>query len=228
MNEVNNIILRFIVNVYNMKQLVLAVISFFLVTLPTPTFAQYQYISTVTQPKQVFVDKKLLNPQNNQFVDNLNIEQHAFLPDQDVTFRITVTNNSQSDQQKLTVADKLPDVLNFVSASFGNFDQTNKTLNLTIDKLKVGESKIFELKTKVKPVDQLPGAITCQTNLSKVTVSNMIGEDTATFCVSKQVLGVTTEMPKTGPSQTLPLLVLSSLFLAIGLLIKRIIFLERR
>lgn len=211
-----------------MKQVGLAFLLFSLSLLPTPTFAQYQYISTLTQPKQVFVDKKLLNPQNNQFVDNLNIEQQAFLPDQDVIFRITITNNTQSDQQKLTVTDKLPDVLNFVSASFGNFDQGSKTLNLTIDKLKVGESKTFELKTKVKPVDQLPGATICQTNLSKVTVSNMIGEDTATFCVSKQVLGVTTEIPKTGPSQTLPLLILSSLFLAIGLLIKRIIFLEGR
>lgn len=211
-----------------MKQSVLAVILLTLLSFPAPTFAQYQYISTLTQPKQVFVDKKLLNPQNNQFVDNLNVEQHAFLPDQDIIFRITVTNNTQSDQQKITLTDKLPEVLNFVSASFGNFDQGSKTLNLTIDKLKEGESKTFELKTKLKPADQLPGVTTCQTNLSKVTVSNMIGEDTATFCVSKQVLGATTEIPKTGPSQTLPLLILSSLFLVIGLLIKRIIFLEGR
>lgn len=181
-----------------------------------PVKAQYVGATTAQPARQILIDKKILSPQNNQFVDNLNIEQHTFLPDQDVTFRITVTNNTQSDQQKITLTDKLPDVL-----------QTNQALNLTIDKLTVGESKTFELKTKVKGADQLLGSTTCQTNLAKVAVSNMIGEDTATFCVSKQVLGVTTEMPKTGPSQTLPLLVLSSLFLAIGLLIKRIIFLER-
>lgn len=214
-----------------MKQVGLALLLLSLSLLPTPTSAQYVQYGGVTtsQPgKQALVEKKILNPQNNQFVDNLNIEQQTFLPDQEVIFRVTVTNVTQSDLKNLVVTDKLPDVLNFVSTSFGNYDQNSKSINLTIDILKTGESKTFEIKTKVKAANELPNTVTCQTNLSRITVSNVTDEDTATFCVSKQVLGVSKELPVTGPSQTLSMLILSSLFLAIGLLIKRIIILEGR
>lgn len=191
-------------------------------------FAQYIGAATVQPARQVLIDKKILFPKNNQFVDNLNIEQHTFLPNQEIIFRVTVTNVIQSDLKNLQVSDKLPDVVNFVSASFGEFDTKNKTINFKIDNLKVGESKTFEIKTKVKPEAELGGNVTCQTNLARVTVNNLVDEDTASFCVAKQVLPTTTEMPKTGPSNTLPLLTLSALCLAIGLLMRRILILERR
>ena len=157
-----------------------------------------QYVgATTTQPtRQVLIDKKILNPQNNQFVDNLNIEQHTFLPDQEVTFRVTVTNVIQAELKNLQISDKLPDTLNFVSTSFGNYDNSSKTINFKIDNLKVGESKTFEIKTKVKSGTELPGNITCQTNLARVTVNNLVDEDTSTYCVSKQVLATTTEIKK--------------------------------
>ena len=209
-----------------MKKLLLALIPFFLVVISTPTFAQYG--AAAVPARQMLIDKKLLNPQNNQFVDNLNIEQHTFLPDQEIIFRVTVTDVVQSELKDLTVNDKLPDVLNFQSSSFGKYDANTKTITLIIDSLKVGESKTFEIKTKVKPAAEIASNVVCQTNLVRVTAGNMVDEDTANFCVSKQVLGVTTQIPVTGPGQTLLILILSTLFLAIGLLIKRIIFLEGR
>ena len=212
-----------------MKYLPLAVIVFFLIVPPTPMLAQYvQYGAAAAPARQMLIDKKLLNPQNNQFVDNLNREQQTFLPDQEITFRVTVTNVVQSELKNLSVTDKLPDVLNFVSSSFGKYDANTKTITLTIESLKVGESKTFEIKTKVKPAAEIAANVVCQANLARVTAGNMVDEDTANFCVSKQVLGVTTQIPVTGPTQALPMLVLSILFLAIGLLIKRIIFLEGR
>lgn len=210
-----------------MQTKVLALLLILLpLSLPIPTLAQYG--AAAAPSRQVMIDKKLLSPQNNQFVDNLNIEQHTFLPDQEVVFRVIVTNVVQSELKNLTVTDKLPDILNFVSTSFGKYDANTKTITLAIDSLKVGESKTFEIRTKVKSAQEIGVNVTCQTNLSRVTVGNMVDEDTATFCVSKQVLGVTSEIPKTGPTQTLPLLMLSTLLLAIGFLIKKIIFLERR
>lgn len=210
-----------------MTQLVLAVIFFFLVTFPTSTFAQYIY-GAAAPAKQMMVDKKLLNPQNNQFVDNLSVEQHTFLSDQEVTFRVTVTNVTQSDLKNSQVTDKLPDVLNFVSTSFGNYDAKNKIINLTFENLKKGESKTIEIKAKVKGAAEIPTTVTCQSNLARVTVDNLVNEDTATLCVSKQVLGVSEALPVTGPSQTTGWLLLSTLSLAIGFLLKRIIFLEGR
>lgn len=211
-----------------MKQLLLAVILLTLLAFPTPTFGQYYIGAAAQQPRQVLIDKKLLNPKNNQFADNLNIEQHTFLPDQEVVFRLFVTNTLQSELKNVVVTDKLPDIVNFVSTSFGKYDEKTRTITLTIDTLKVGESKIFEIKTKVKPAQELAANVVCQTNLAKVTAGNMVDEDTATFCVSKQVLGVTSELPRTGPNQTAGWLLLSALFLAIRFLIKRIILLEGR
>lgn len=215
-----------------MKHILLTTVfsTFLLFFSVTPALAQYVQSGgvTTTSPGKPLIDKKILSPQNNQFVDNLNIDQHTFLPGQDVIFRISITNPYSYDLQGLVMTDKLADAVNFVSASFGTYDTVSKTLNLKIDTLKAGESKIFEIKTKIKPATQLPGNITCQTNLGRVTANNISDEDTASFCVSQQILGITTTIPYTGPSDTLSLILLSSLFLAIGLLSKRIIFLERR
>ncbi|MBI2597553.1 DUF11 domain-containing protein [Candidatus Daviesbacteria bacterium] len=212
-----------------MKHLVLGLALVYLFIFPVFTFAQYaQYGAAAAPAKQMLIEKKILNPQNNEFVDNLNLEQQTFLPNQEVTFRITVTNVIQSELKNLTVTDKLPDILNFKSSSFGNFDEKTKTTSFTIDRLKVGGSISIEVKTKVKSAEEIATNVVCQANLAKVTTGNMIDEDTASFCVSKQVLGVSEALPVTGPTQTLPLLILSFLFLATGLLIKRIIFLEGR
>jgi len=193
---------------------------------PSSTLAQYVGAAQVQPGRQILIEKKILNPENNKFVDNLNLEQHIFLHEQDITFRVTVTNVVQQDLNNLQITDKLPDVLNFISTSFGDFDKNNKVINIKLDKLKIGESKTFEVKTKVRPEGDLPNTTTCQDNLARVTMGNMVEEDTSRFCVARQVMPATKVMPQTGPSQTLPLLILSALFLAIGLLTKRIIFLE--
>lgn len=213
-----------------MKRLfVVTIMSIVLTFIPQTTFAQY--IGAATQPTRgLLIDKKILNPQNNQFVDNLNLDQHTFLPNQDVIFKITVSNVIQSDLKNLTILDFLPSaVLNFVSASEGSCDSPCKIVTLKVDSLKVGESKNIEIRTKVKGENELGVNVSCQTNLGRVTANvNLVYEDTSTFCVSKQILGITKEIPKTGPTQTLPLLILTTLFLAIGLTMRRIIYLEGR
>lgn len=210
-----------------MKHLVSIAILSILLAFPPPSFAQYAQYGAAAPGKQMLIDKKLLNPQNNQFVDNLNREQNTFLPDQEILFRVTVTNAVQSELKNLLVTDKLPDVLNFVSTSFGNYDAKEKTISFKIDSLKIGESKSIEIKTKIKPANEIDTNVVCQANLARVTTGNMIDEDTANFCVSKQVLGISEALPVTGSTQTIPLLILSFLLLAIGFLLKRIIYLER-
>lgn len=212
-----------------MRRLILIlVISIVLSFIPQTTLAQY--IGAAAQPARgLLIEKRILNPQNNQFVDNLNIDQQTFLPNNDVIFKITVSNVIQSDLKNLTITDFLPSaVLNFVSASEGSCDSPCKIVTLKVDSLKVGESKNIEIRTKVKGENELGASVSCQTNLGRVTINNIADEDTATFCVSKQVLGVTSELPKTGSTQTFPILTLSVLLFAIGLLMKRIIFLEGR
>lgn len=194
----------------------------------TPTHAQYVAPLTSQPNRQMMIEKKILNPSNNQFVDNLNIDQHTFLPNQDVTFRVTITNVIQADLKNIVVTDQFPQLLSFVSTSFGNFDDKTRTILFKIDSLKAGESKTIEIKAKIKPEIEISSNVTCQSNIARAMVNNMSDEDTATFCVSKQVLITNTQMPTTGPADTLPFMVLSTLFLAIGLLTKRIVILERR
>lgn len=210
------------------KQIVVALLYFVLSIFPVPVYAQY--IGAATQPtRSLLIDKKILNPQNNQYVDNLNIDQQTFLPGQDVIFKITVSNVIQTDIKNLTINDYLPPVLNYVSSSEGSCDNPCKIVSLKLNTLKIGESKTIDIKTKVKPAGELPDNVSCQTNLGRVTTdANLVYEDTATFCVSKQILGVTKEIPKAGPTQTLPILFLSALLLATGLTMRRIIKLERR
>ncbi len=202
-------------------------ILLFFVFVPS-VFAQYIGATTTQPAKQFLIEKKILNPQNNQFVDNLNLEQQTFLPNQEVTFRVTVTNVIQSELKNIVVTDRLPDALNFISTSFGTYDNTIKTITLKIDKLKVGENKTFEIKAKIKPEAELSNNVICQTNLARGRVSNMVEEDTATFCIQKHVLQNTSSLPTTGPAQTTGWLFLSIILLASFLLIKRISILERR
>ena len=209
------------------KLIITTVISIVLSIFPKTSFAQY--IGAAAQPTRgLLIDKKILNSANNQYVDNLNIEQQTFLPEQDVFFRITVSNVIQTDLKNLTISDFLPPLLNFVSSSEGSCDTPCKIVSLKLNTLKVGESKTIDIRTKVKPDGQLPGNVSCQSNLARVTVDvNLIYEDTANFCVSK-ILPQAKVIPITGPTQTLPILILSALFLATGLTMRRIIKLEGR
>lgn len=184
------------------------------------TTAQAEYVTPTPAPySQLNVDKKILNPQNNNWADNLNVSDFQFLPGQEVKFNIEVRNNGQVKLENIYVEDKFPDFVEFVSGT-GNYDKTRHILSWNTDKLEAGEAKNFEIRVKIKNKEHLPmNGSSCITNFVKAQKDNLYDQDNAVFCFQTKILGTTTELPKTGPSAFNILLSSSVLFslLALGL-----------
>lgn len=150
---------------------------------------------TCVQVGNVFVNKTVLNPQSNSFVDNLGINDPKYSPSSNVTFHITVTNNGGETISKVTVKDVLPQFVNFVSGP-GSFDSNSKTLTFELGDLKIGESRTFTVVGKTADQDKLPtsAGITCVVNQVISTAnSGQESSDNSQFCIQKPVLGETTK-----------------------------------
>lgn len=167
-----------------------------------PKLTSGQYALAQAPTVQVLVEKKILNPQNNQFVDNLSVDQFLFLPNQEVVFKLEVRNNTQSEIKNVTVKDILPVQTFFVSGD-GQYDKGTNTIIFNIETLAPNSSKPFQFKAQVKGADEITSNVMCVSNLAQMTVGGaggMMGQDTANFCIQKQVLGAAQALPVTGPS----------------------------
>lgn len=156
---------------------------------------------TCTNP-QISINKLVKRPDNSDFVDNLGINDAKYKADQNVTFRITVTNTGNKNLSNVQVKDILPDFVTFVSGN-GDFNTDDKTLSFNIDTLKTGESKSFDVVVKVVSNDNLPNdqGIVCVTNHTEATAEDQNVDDNAQFCIEKPTLGTSTP---TQPGSTVP------------------------
>lgn len=151
---------------------------------------------------QLQIDKKILNPDNQSWVDNLYITDHKFKTSDVVKFKLTIKNVGDNTLHNVKVVDSLPNFLFFTGTTASEF---------TIDSLNPGESKDLEVEARVVSESQLTVNEACDVNTAEANSSE--GEhdkDTAKLCVTKKVLGVTT-LPKTGPTNTLLILSLSAI-----------------
>ncbi len=152
---------------------------------------------------QVSINKKVKNPQTGEFVDSLSASGPNFLAGQEVNFRVEIKNSGTVDIDNAMVEDRLPDFVDFVAGP-GSFNQSTRMLSWTVEKLKPGDSKLFDIKVKIRSGKDLPDmGITCLSNFSKVQKDNMSAQDTASFCIQTKILGGVTELPKTGVSDNM-------------------------
>ena len=155
-----------------------------------------------------------MNPQTNQFVVNLNINDPRYQPGSTVTFQIAVTNTGSSNISRMQVSDVFPQYLTFSSGT-GNFDSNTKTLTFEVDNLAVNEVRNFTILGKVVDSSQIPlaqGSVVCVVNQATATNldnNSQTGQDNAQFCIEK-IAAVTgfptfpstttiTTTPSTGP-----------------------------
>jgi len=164
-----------------------------------PAFASGQYSTPEAPRAKIMIDKGVFDPTSNTYVDNLSISQHNFLPGQEVKFKVDVKNTGDKDLWNIDVTDKFPSEVEFVSAT-GNYDKNTHSLYFKIDGLKPNEVTSREIRVKVKAANEIHSNMQCPTNFAEAKVEHMIDQDTAQFCISKQVLGETKELPKTGVS----------------------------
>ncbi|MBI4226071.1 hypothetical protein HY612_03060 [Candidatus Roizmanbacteria bacterium] len=217
-----------------MKRLV----AFILITtsyllLSTAVFAQYGQYGPYggEEPSvSIMVDKMVGKPVltkggfvDQDYVDNLSPSDPRFAPEQEIFFKIKVKNTSDLKIKNVIVKDFLPDFVDFKEGT-GEFDKATRTL--TIDDagdFEVDEEKLFFIKVKVVEQDELPAdqGIVCVVNKAQAFDGGVSDEDTAQFCVEKEVLGVTA-VPSAGPEMGALLLSGELLALSTGMLFKRL------
>jgi len=142
----------------------------------------------------ISINKTVQNPANNQFVDNLGSNDAKYNPDQQVNFKLTVSNTGNAGVSNVVVKDVLPSFLDYASSD-GSFDANSKTVTITVGQLNPGDSKTYSVVGRVESATQLPTnvAIVCLVNQSTATGDGQpTSQDNAQFCVQENVLSAST------------------------------------
>jgi uncharacterized repeat protein (TIGR01451 family) len=188
-----------------MKKIILSLIAVLMLAVPVNVFAsQYEEVEI---EKEISIDKKVKNPNTDDWVDNLLSSDYQFVPTQEVQFKITVRNAGNRALDDVKYKDILPD---YVSHVAGDLEDT---FDLDID-----QEKVFELKAQVKGEDDLPNDqnLICVVNKAEAWIDEDTDSDTAQICIRQEgeILGAT--LPKAGPEDNLILLLGSGIFALAG------------
>lgn len=132
----------------------------------------------------ITIEKDVVNPQTNNDVHDLGVNDPQFHPGQNVVFHITVRNTGSANIGSATVKDTFPQYLNFLSGP-GNFDGSAKVLTFPIGNLGPNQSQTFTVMGTVVPTSQLPAnQSTCIINQASVSTNdNQFAQDSSQFCI---------------------------------------------
>lgn len=141
----------------------------------------------------IVVNKTVLNPQTNQFVDNLSINDPKYQPGFITTFQISVTNTGNNNVSRVDVRDIFPQFVSFSSGA-GSFDSNTNTLTFSITNLAPNETRTFSIMGRIFNNDQISGSsgsVVCVVNQAIAMVDNAnVSQDNAQFCIEKPALAV--------------------------------------
>lgn len=157
----------------------------------------------------IIVNKTVLNPQTNQFVDSLSINDPRYQPGFIATFQISITNAGNSNLSRVDVRDIFPQYVSFSSGA-GSFDPNTNTLSFSLTDLAPNETRRYTVLGRVFNAGQMPVAsesVVCVVNQAIAMVNgNNVSQDNAQFCIEKTKGGFpvlssvpTTSAPATGP-----------------------------
>lgn len=150
------------------------------------------------QTDQLIINKTVMNPANNTFVDNLTANDPKYTAGANAFFKISVKNTGTTEIKDATVKDIFPQLVDFASGP-GSFDAGSKTLTFKVT-LKPGEEKVFTIIGRVS--NDIATGTTCVTNESFVTFNDVTNQDNAQLCIEKTV--VTTPVPPTTITNVVP------------------------
>lgn len=163
---------------------------------------------TICQNNNLLVDKKVKDPENGEFVNNIELNTALFHPEDRVSFRIFVTNIGNSQLKNITVTDNLPQYLTPVQTP-GTYDSTQRRVTMKIDTLGKNETKSFDLEFVLSPLSELGNTAPqfCLSNQAVAQVDTQKSNDTAQLCVEKTAaVQMTTKggLPVETPTPTIP------------------------
>lgn len=149
-----------------------------------------QYGGTTTcSTAAISINKKLLNPITNTYVENMSTTDTAFTAGaSEIVYSITVMNNTNQTASNVKVEDTMPDPLSFES---GPGTYSGKTLTYTIDSLNPGQSHTDYVLTRVGASQT---AFFCVRNTATVSLSDKANIDTdqAQACITTSAGGIAT------------------------------------
>ena len=153
--------------------------------------------------KNLSVDKTVQDPQSGVFVQNLGVNDAHYSPESTVTFRVLVKNTSNQALKNITIKDTLPKYLTYTSGE-GKYDNTTKTLTITLASLDGGKSKSYDIKAKVAKIQDLPQdqSVSCLTNQTNVKTGDQSASDNVSFCLQRQATVGTSNITYPTPTVT--------------------------
>ena len=178
----------------------------------------------------ISVDKKVGLPQTTTkggevtygFVDNLTSGDRRFSPQEYLFFEVKVKNTSDATLENVVVRDFALDYVDLYENP-GNFD--SRDIVLKVGTLKAGEEKTYILKGRVKAQSDLPvdKGILCTVNKVRASNDKVADEDTAQFCIERNVTAVNppVTIPKAGPEHGLLIMISAASSALAGLRLRK-------
>jgi uncharacterized repeat protein (TIGR01451 family) len=176
--------------------LVLSAIAILSLSLFNPIKAYSQYYSSNDNKKEISVDKKLREINQNEYVDNITASNKTFFERDIIEFQIKVENIGNQTLNNINVIDTLPGYLGLIFHP-GTFNSSNNKLEWKIDTLNPGEIKKYLIRARIQNSDQLSASLTKKTNRVEVTVENLNDSDTSSYFIGKPTV------PDTGASDVI-------------------------
>lgn len=216
------------------KLLALVAVVFGFMLYSSPAFAdnscngQYGQYGGCPPSVTILIDKfvgkpnaSLTDPKSADYVDNLSPSDPRFKAGQLVFFKAKVKNTSNTTLTNVTVKDYVPWYIEPVEGP-GTYDPSTRVISFNAGDFSAGEEKLYYFKMQVFAKDKLPNdkGLFCLVNQVKAYNDNTSDDDTAQFCVEKEVLGVT-NVPSSGPELGLLLLGLNFAGIGVGLALKK-------
>lgn len=180
-------------------------------------YGQYGQYGGGAPSYSIVIDKKVSTGTQTKggivsYVDNYSESDARLSPGAKVYFEVKVKNTSDTTLTNVEVKDIFPDSIDAVEGP-GSFDTNSKTISWTYPELKAGEEKTEKIIAQVYDQSRLPAdkGLFCLNNKATVRVANAYDEDTAQFCVEKQVSLTKGGIPKKAPEAGAPGILLSAL-----------------
>ncbi|MFA5137015.1 MAG: hypothetical protein WC489_06540 [Patescibacteria group bacterium] len=197
-------------------------------------FADYGQYGQYGQPspsQSILIDKFVGKPDGAvtkggvatvQYVDNLTPSDVRFKPGNEVLFRLKVKNTSSVTLSNVVVKDFVPAYVEPIEGP-GTYDANTRVISFDAGSFAPNEEKTYDMKMQLVAQDKMPSdkGLFCLTNKGQAYNEAVSDEDTAQFCVEKEVIGVA-EAPKAGPEDAMLLVGAQTILMGIGFSLKKL------
>lgn len=152
------------------------------------------------------LDKKVFNPEANEYWDNIAADSYTFSPLQEVKFSLRIKNITDVETDGVRLVDdfaRLVDYMFYLAADGKEYpvDFRDNELKFIFDDVDADEEITVYFTARFKGQDELPVGTTCITNKAKVysREDDVSDSDYASFCVKTDEGKIITEKtPDTG------------------------------